>query len=168
MSEAVKYEMILLKAGQQAGEIGAFLKSLRSRPEPEFYPVLQEVHNDVFAKTDCLACAACCKSIPPILTDQDVSRLARRLEMSRKQFVRHYVLMDFNGEMTLNGVPCRFLGSDNACQVYEDRPEACRRYPHTDEKGYQKRAELNLANTQVCPAAYNIVIQLMERLNPNA
>jgi len=165
MSQSEKYRPALTQARQQSGEISIFLQSLRVRPESEFYPVLKEVHAEVFEKTDCLSCAACCKSIPPILTEQDISRLARRMPMSRKQFVRKFVLTDISGEMTLNGVPCRFLGADNACQVYEDRPEACRRYPHTDEKGYQKRAELNLANTQVCPAAYNIVTQLMNRIN---
>ena len=165
MGEVDKHKIVLLQARQQVAQTSAFLKSLRSRPEAAFYPVLKEVHADVFAKTDCLSCAACCKSIPPILTEQDISRLARRMTMSRKQFVRQFVLMDVNGEMTLNGVPCRFLGADNACQVYEDRPEACRRYPHTDEKSYQKRAELNLANAQVCPAAYEIVTQLMKRIN---
>jgi len=26
--------------------------------------------------------------------------------------------------------PCRYLGSDNLCAVYEDRPEVCRDYEH--------------------------------------
>jgi len=165
MMEGRTYEFVVFNAKQRADEIREFLNALRSKPEADFFPVLKEVHQEVFDKTDCLACAACCKHIPPILTGQDVSRLARKVGVSRKQFVRQYVLTDVNGEMTMNGVPCRFLGPDNACQVYEDRPDACRRYPHTDEKAYQKRLELNLANTQVCPAAYTIVLRLMERIN---
>jgi Fe-S-cluster containining protein len=165
MMEDKSYGEILLQARQKAGEIRDFFKTLKTMPEETIYPVLKEVHQEVFEKTDCLVCAACCKHIPPILTEQDISRLARRVGISRKQFVRQYVLMDINGELTMNGVPCRFLGQDNACMVYEDRPEACRRYPHTDEKAYPKRLDLNLANTQLCPAAYNIAMQLMERLN---
>ena len=86
--------------------------------------------------------------------------IASVLEISAKQFKKKYVLEDINGEMTLNGVPCRFLQADNHCSIYDHRPEACRRFPHTDEKEYVRRTSLNLANTMVCPAASQVLMQL--------
>jgi Fe-S-cluster containining protein len=140
----------------------AYLIALRKVKKELFYPVLTSVHEEVFTQTDCLSCAKCCKTIPALLTRSDIKRLAAHLNLPPKTFVRKYVLEDIQGELTLNGVPCTFLNSDNTCSVYDIRPEACRRYPHTDEVGYIDRTALNLANAAVCPAADEILTRLQK------
>jgi Fe-S-cluster containining protein len=60
----------------------------------------------------------------------------------------------------LQSTPCPFLGPDNYCSVYEQRPKACREYPHTDRRRQKQLLELNLKNAQMCPAVHDI----MERL----
>ena len=133
------------------------LKLVSQVPSSEFYPFLVETHKQTFTEIDCLQCANCCKTIPPIIVKTDIKRIAGILGLSKKQFIRKYILEDVDGEMTFNGVPCKFLESDNSCRIYDIRPEACRRYPHTDEKEFQKRVSFNIENTIICPAAFNIV-----------
>lgn len=137
-----------------------FLKNVWTLPKDEFQTSLTNIHQDAFQKIDCLACANCCKTTPAIITKSDISRIAKHLNTSPKQFLRQYVIEDVNGDMMLNGLPCRFLKEDNSCKIYDVRPEACKRYPHTDEKEYVNRPALNLANTIVCPAAFYIVQKL--------
>lgn len=146
------------KLNKRENEI--YLRGLRNVKEDIVFGEIKKIHQDVFAKTDCLQCANCCKTIPALLTSTDIKRIASVLEISAKQFKKKYVLEDINGEMTLNGVPCRFLQADNHCSIYDYRPEACRRFPHTDEKEYVRRTSLNLANTMVCPAASQVLMQL--------
>ena len=144
----------------------SFLKSLKQiEDQDRLLSQLKEVHLDVFSKTDCLACAKCCKSAPPIITQQDIKRIAKHLNLPPKSFKRKYVIDDLDGTMCFYTVPCVFLQSDNACSIYEVRPEACRRYPHTDEADYPKRAGLNIKNLEVCPAAVEIAQELQYKLN---
>ena len=118
------------------------------------------LHKEVFNKVDCLACANCCKTTPALIDRSDVKRIALHLGLPPKIFVKKYLLEDVNGEMIINKVPCTFLQQDNTCAIYEVRPKACREYPHTDQKGFSKRGRLNVNNTLVCPATYEIVERL--------
>ena len=141
-------------------ENNRFLKNVWTLPKSEFQISLVNAHQDAFQKIDCLSCANCCRTTPAIITKSDISRISKHLKTSPKQFLRQYVIEDINGDMMLNGVPCRFLNDDNSCKIYEVRPDACRKYPHTDEKEYVNRTALNVANTIVCPAAFYIVQKL--------
>ncbi len=125
---------------------------------------MQELHEEEFAQTDCLSCGNCCKTTSPIFTDKDISRISRALKMKETQFVSQYLRRDEDDFMVLREAPCPFLGSDNACFIYDDRPKACREYPHTDRKRFIQITDLTLKNTEICPAAFNIVERLKERL----
>lgn len=54
----------------------------------------QELHQKAFSHIDCLACASCCKSISPIITDKDIQRMAKHLRMRPVQFTEMYLLLD--------------------------------------------------------------------------
>jgi len=158
-------QISLLESAKQDKKVNeSYLRALKTMDEKLVFDEVKKIHSAVFAKTNCLQCANCCKTTPALLTHDDIKRLANVLEISAKQFKRKYVLEDVNGEMTINGVPCRFLTEDNHCSVYEFRPEACRRFPHTDEKEYVRRTSLNLANTMICPAAYRVLEQLKKTI----
>lgn len=150
------------KAAKKENEL--WLRSFRNINPETVYPIIKDTHEEVFAKTDCLTCANCCKTAPPLLTEEDIHRISKALGLSVKQFSKTYVLLDFNGDKTFNIVPCRFLMDNNACSIYDIRPSACRRYPHTDEKEYPKRTQLNVANTMICPAAYQILEKLKTKI----
>lgn len=123
-----------------------------------------KVHTDVFEELDCLDCANCCKTTPAMITMKDAKRAGKFLNMPPKTFLRKYTIEDIRGGYVFQKVPCVFLAEDNTCSIYEARPEACRRYPHTDEAEFFNRPRLNAQNTIVCPAAYAIVSKLKELL----
>jgi uncharacterized protein len=156
--------LLLQDAHNNKKENATYLKQLSTLKSEKIPTTLIEIHTDTFKKTDCLNCANCCKTTPPIIMTTDVNRISRHLQISSKQFVKTYTITDHNGEMILKVVPCTFLASDNTCTIYDKRPEACRRYPHTDEKEYPKRISLNLLNTLICPAAYNILEKLKKAI----
>jgi hypothetical protein len=122
------------------------------------------VHEEVFGEVDCLACANCCKTTSPIFRDRDIDRIAQHLGMRPAAFVETYLRLDEDGDYVHHGAPCPFLGADNYCTIYEARPKACREYPHTDRKQLYQIAQLTLKNTEICPAAFEIVKRLREAL----
>lgn len=126
---------------------------------------VKAIHEEVFGKADCLACANCCKTTPAIVERGDIKRIAKFLGIPPKTFIRKYVLEDFGGQFVIQKVPCTFLKSDNTCSIYEVRPKACREYPHTNQENFFRRGKLNAKNTLVCPAAYAIVERLKTSLN---
>ena len=118
--------------------------------------LFHEAHYKVFEEIDCLKCANCCKTTSPIFIDVDINRLSKRLKTNPSQFIANYLHMDNEGDYVLNSSPCVFLQEDNKCEVYEDRPLACREYPHTNRKKVKQILSLTLKNTEVCPAVARI------------
>ena len=72
--------------------------------------------------------------------------------------------MDNEGDYVLTTAPCPFLGADNYCSVYEDRPLACREYPHTDRKNMYQILGLTRKNMEVCPAVTHIVQEIARKI----
>ena len=116
----------------------------------------EKLHEQVFEELDCLTCANCCKTTSPIFLQTDIDRLAKSFRMKSSSFIDAYLHRDEEGDFVLNSSPCTFLSADNTCQVYEDRPKACREYPHTDRKKMHGILELTLKNTLICPAVSKI------------
>ena len=137
-----------------------FLDDLSQMDKHEVNIAVSKEHKEVFSDMDCLTCANCCKTTPPLYTNKDVKRIAAFLKTTPKQFKRKYTIEDINGELIGIMVPCSFLNSDNTCSIYEVRPIACRTYPHTDDPDFALRSHLNYNNTIVCPASYAIVSRL--------
>ena len=48
--------------------------------------------------------------------------------------------------------------------IYDVRPKACAEFPHTDRKKFQQITNITLKNISVCPAAYNIVEKMKDRI----
>jgi Fe-S-cluster containining protein len=117
-------------------------------------------HEEVFASLDCLDCANCCKTTSPIFIQTDIDRLAKTFRMKSGAFIDEYLFRDQDGDYVLRSSPCPFLGTDNKCLVYEDRPKACREYPHTDRKNMLGILDLSLKNTLVCPAVLKIFYEI--------
>ena len=80
--------------------------------------------------------------------------------MKSSEFIDEYLFRDSDGDYVLKSAPCPFLGTDNKCLVYEDRPKACREYPHTNRKNMQGILDLSLKNTLVCPAVFKIFYEI--------
>lgn len=114
--------------------------------------LFHEAHAEVFETFDCLTCAQCCKSIPPIIRDADIRRIAAYLRIKPSEFMERYVCYDDEGDMVMNTSPCPFLEKDHTCRIYHHRPLACAEYPHTDRARMYQILKLTEKNATVCPA----------------
>jgi Fe-S-cluster containining protein len=155
MKDELKQLPQLAKAKQ--AENKKFFAKIKKKPPKDLDVVMQDLHDAVFEKTDCLSCANCCKTTGPLFTDKDIERIAKHFKLKPQQFIDTYLKVDEDGDFVLQSVPCTFLGSDNYCSIYEVRPKACREYPHTDRKKFHQITNLTLKNTAICPAAFRIV-----------
>lgn len=147
-------------ARKKSAENKKFLQTLKRKDPRKLDEAFHAVHEAVFEETNCLDCANCCKTTSPIFYENDIERLAKSLKMKPGDFVQKYLRIDEDNDYVLQSSPCPFLDSDNYCTVYEDRPKACREYPHTDRKKMYQVLELATKNTLVCPA----VLEMVERL----
>ena len=148
------------KALAKRKEFKQKVKALKKSKSVDVDSRFQSLHESAFMKIDCLECANCCKTTGPLFTSADIARIAKRLGMKQKQFVKDYLRVDEDGDNVLQSVPCTFLLPDNKCSIYEFRPKACREYPHTDMKGQQKIFSLTLRNSEICPAVFEILEKL--------
>ena len=144
----------------KARENKEFLKSLKRKDPRKIDAAFHNAHEEVFAETDCLQCANCCKTTSPIFYPTDIDRVAKFLRIKPGDFIQTYLRIDEDNDYVLQVAPCPFLGDDNYCSVYEVRPKACREYPHTDRKKMVQITELTYKNTLVCPA----VLEIVERI----
>ncbi len=138
--------------------LGKLKKKDPRRVDDEFH----RLHHEVFGEIDCLQCANCCKTTSPIFYQNDIERVAKSLRMKPGEFIAKYLRIDEDSDYVLTSSPCPFLDGENYCTVYEDRPKACREYPHTDRKKMVQITDLTLKNTLVCPAVFEMVERLKQ------
>ena len=141
-----------------------FFSKLKKKPPKQLDYIMQELHEEEFRYRDCLDCANCCKTTGPLFTDKDIVRIAKFFKMKPQRFIDIYLRIDEDKDYVLQAVPCTFLGADNYCSIYDVRPKACSEFPHTDRKKFQQISNLTLKNIAICPAAFNIVEAMKQRI----
>nr|CAJ31182.1 conserved hypothetical protein (unknown protein family UPF0153) [uncultured sulfate-reducing bacterium] len=103
------------------------------------YPRLDETSEIKFACHPGVACFNdCCRDVNIFLTPYDIIRLTNSLGVSSAEFLSKYTLSPFDKNLKFPVIllkmeeddrkSCPFVG-DGGCQVYGDRPWACRMYP---------------------------------------
>lgn len=122
---------------------------------------LPKLHDEAFAKIDCLQCANCCKNHSPRFKQPDIKRIAKALRIKEGELVARYLELDKEGDYVSRTKLCPFLAEDNTCNIYDDRPSDCARYPYTDEDVLIKRVSLTLMNATVCPATHYVMEKLL-------
>ena len=140
------------------------VQKIKKRPPKNFDYVMNDIHNEVFERIDCLTCANCCKTTSPIVTEKDIKRIAKFLRLKPIEFINQYLQKDTDGLWMMQQTPCAFLDVDNYCMIYEVRPKACREYPHLDRKKNVQLLNLHLKNTAVCPAVFEAMTLLEKRV----
>lgn len=142
------------------------LQKIKQRPPKNLQKITEDLHEKAFEKINCLDCANCCKTISPSIRMPDIKQIAKFLRLTETQVIEKYLIRDEqDGDYVVKSSPCPFLDlRDNACQIYEARPRACRAYPHTDHVPFEKLAPLHAQNTLVCPAAFFVVEQIRKRM----
>jgi Fe-S-cluster containining protein len=146
------------KAAENAKAYRRFLEKADRR---QVLPRLPDLHEEAFRHADCLSCANCCRNYSPRFKTPDIKRLSRALRMREGVFIETYLRLDEDGDYVVKSTPCPFLGADNRCSVYEDRPSDCRRFPYTDEDVLVKRPAITLKNASFCPAVHWVLERLM-------
>ncbi len=150
------------------------LRQLASKAEPGFRDFFnknkkklekmdQEIHyfhEQAMKRTDCLQCANCCRSLGPAIYDKDIERMSKALRLKPSEVVQQYLRIDEDGDYVFQSMPCPFLMPDNYCMIYENRPKACREYPHTDRKKFYQIYKLTVKNAYTCPVAYEVLDKL--------
>ncbi len=135
-----------------------FLLKANKNKVLEALPALNE---EAFEKINCLQCARCCKGYSPRFKTPDIKRIAKVMKMKDGTFIETYLTIDKDGDYVLKQTPCAFLGADNYCSIYENRPSDCQRFPYADEDVFFKRANITLKNVTFCPIAYYVIEKLL-------
>jgi len=104
-----------------------FRAFLKEREPDELDRLVNSMHHELFKDIDCVACSNCCKTIIPVLTENDISRISGVLGVTVFAFKDKYLKKKNEGRM-VESVPCPFL-TDKGCSIYEHRPETCQEYP---------------------------------------
>jgi uncharacterized protein len=144
-----------------SGEHQKLYKNFLARAgKKEVLRAIPELHEKAFQDIDCLKCARCCKGYSPRFKGPDIKRISKALQMKETVFISRYLEYDDEGDYVAISAPCPFLGEDNQCSIYEDRPSDCQRFPYTDEDVLLKRPQLTQKNSTFCP----IVVSVLEGL----
>lgn len=152
------------KAKKVEKETKAFFKSIKKNRLRMLDDTIHALHEEVSDEIDCLHCANCCRSLGPRITDRDIEKMSGALRLKPQEVVNRYLRIDEDNDYVFKEMPCPFLGSDNYCSIYEDRPKACREYPHTDRKKFFQIHALTIKNAETCPAVYEILERLKKEL----
>ena len=94
--------------------------------------ILRRIAEEIEEQIDCTACANCCRVATAIVTERDAERLARHLRIPPARFKAEYTVESEEEGRILRQTKesgCVFLAG-NECTVYDDRPDACQRFPH--------------------------------------
>lgn len=126
--------------------------------------VAKKAHDEVAPKVDCLACGNCCRSTVTDFSTSDIKRVSKHLGVSKKSFIKTYLMQEYDGTYITNNAPCPFLEEDNKCKIYDVRPEVCQSYPHTHRKGFTSRIHAHQANVDMCPISYQVVKSIQSKL----
>lgn len=131
------------------------LKTRLNRPQAETDAVVRAVTDEIWQQIDCTTCGNCCRTLQVVVDKEDIARLSERLKIDQVQFTRRYTKLE-DGTRYFSSSPCVFLGEDNRCTVYEDRPKACRDFPYLHEPHFTSRSLMMINNTAVCPIVFNV------------
>ncbi len=152
------------KALKLKKENDSFYRRLKLKAPKNLDELFHTAHDAAFEKIDCLTCANCCKTTSPIFYERDVERAAKACKLKPGEFIEKYLRVDEDKDYVLKGSPCPFLDAENYCSIYNDRPNACREYPHTNRKKMQQILDLTFKNTLVCPAVLQITEEIRKKI----
>ncbi len=159
----IRPEKLNEQTNNRRQEFTALFKKLKAKKPKNLDDAFHELHNEAFDQFDCLTCANCCSTISPVVTEKDADRMAKHLKMKSVDFISQYLFIDEDNDYVFKKTPCPFLMADNYCMVYEDRPKACREYPHTDRKRMYQILNLTHKNCRVCPVVHCITEELVKK-----
>ena len=88
-----------------------YFDKLKKKAPKDLDYQMENIHNQVFKKVDCLSCANCCKTTGPLFTSADIERIAKFLKLKPQKFIDQYLRIDEENDYVLQQVPCTFFRS---------------------------------------------------------
>ena len=141
-----------------------FLTKLEKEPPRRLDTLAVETDKLVWAETDCLACANCCKTMTPTFTNTDIKRISAHLNVTEEAFRKKWLKKDRSGDWVNTRQPCQFLNlKDNKCSIYEVRPRDCAGFPHHTRRRMVDYMHVFKQNIEYCPATFRLVERMMEK-----
>lgn len=161
----MKFSKFKKRLASEHLELMAFLKKLDEIVPEDMPQLVAEEDRKAWAETDCLSCANCCKTMTPTFTKEDITRIAAHLGMTPKAFRDKWLYKEPDaGDWVNTTQPCQFLQADNKCSIYEVRPLDCAEFPHHHKKPFDQYNDTFTQNLAYCPATYNLVKRLRDRV----
>lgn len=157
-----EYKTLIEQVNKQPKAIKHTINLLKKMRKGDADKLIHTLHEDAFETINCLQCANCCTTTGPLLTNKDIDRISKHLKVKPVQFIANYLIIDEDNDYVFKSMPCPFLGSDNYCNIYEERPKACREYPHTDRANQQGILSITRKNVKLCPAVAQIFLRIEE------
>jgi Fe-S-cluster containining protein len=118
---------------------------------------------EAFKNIDCLSCGQCCRTTVTTFDEDDITKTAKWMNISKKEFIKKYLIIDVDKSYTTISVPCPFLNlQDNKCAIYEVRPKSCVSFPHTDRPFFLRRKKAHLANSKFCLITQYVLDRMTE------
>lgn len=144
-----------------------YLGKVEKNPPKNLYQTLVEIDKEVWAETDCLSCANCCKKMTPTFTATDITRISKHLKMTPAAFKEKWLYQDKKDKDWMNvKQPCQFLDlKTNMCDIYEVRPADCAGFPHFTKKNPVQYLHVHQQNVAYCPATYSLVEKMMKKID---
>jgi uncharacterized protein len=143
-----------------------FRRFMKSRDHSD--RILRRIAEGVEEQIDCRACGNCCKVATAVVAERDVERLAKHLRITPAQFIAEYTMgSEEEGRILRRSEEqgCVFL-SGTECSVYDQRPDACRRFPHVvrGTGSIASRMWQFVDRATYCPIVYNSLEAFKEEL----
>lgn len=133
---------------------------LKGQDSSEVDKLVNELHQELFAGFSCYSCLNCCKSIVPLISENEIKVIAKRIALTEDELKSKYLEQTATG-FRVNKVPCLFL-TNTGCSIYECRPLNCREYPFTSSKYISSRLINLVENCEICPVVFEIFERLKE------
>lgn len=142
-----------------------FLTKLEKKPPRGLDKIAAATDKEVWAETDCLSCANCCKTMSPTYTPADIKRISSHLKMESEAFRKKWLRKDRSGDWLNKTEPCQFLNlENNYCSIYEVRPADCSGFPHHTKKKFKDWVHVYKQNVEYCPATFKLVEKMRKKL----
>lgn len=160
------HQMLPQDASSHKAQLQAFLTGLEQDAPPLLDAYAAQLDSEVWAETNCLTCANCCRTMSPVFTNQDIKRIATHFRMSAAVFKEKWLYKNEKGEWMNRLQPCPFLHlPTNKCSIYAIRPADCASFPHLTKKRLVDYLHVHKQNIEYCPATFKLVEKLMCMLN---
>lgn len=139
-----------------------FLSKMEKNPPRGLAATITRLEKEVWAETDCLSCANCCKTMTPTYNKRDLKRISAHFDLSVDAFKKKYLRQEKGGprDWMNKTTPCQFLNlKDHKCSIYAIRPDDCAGFPHLSKK-FKDYVHIHKQNVEYCPATFKLVEKL--------